>query len=62
MLIMCLTYSILITSSCHLDRVWNIEIGVEYEIFVIAIFFNWSRVLQFGEHSKYFMGALTQKR
>ena len=48
--------------SCHLDRASNVEIGVECQIFVIVIFFNCSRVLQFGAHSRYYKGALTQKR
>ena len=26
--------------SCHLDKASNVEIGVECQIFVIAIFFN----------------------
>ena len=50
------------SGSCHLDRASNVEIGVECQIFVIVIFFNFSRVLQFGAHSKYFTGAVTQKR
>ena len=40
----------------------NVEIGVECQIFVIVIFFNCSWVLQFGAHSRYYKGALTQKR
>jgi hypothetical protein len=39
-----------------------VEIGVECQIFVIVIFFNCSHVLQFGAHSRYYKGALTQKR
>ena len=50
------------SGSCHLDRVLNVEIGVECQIFVIVILFNCSRVLQFGAHSRYYKGALTQKR
>ena len=50
------------SGSCHLDRASNVEIGVECQIFVIVIFFNCSRVLQFGAHSRYYKGALTQKR
>ena len=50
------------SGSCHLDRVLNVEIGVECQIFVIVIFFNCGRVLQFGAHSRYYKGALTQKR
>ena len=46
----------------HLDRVSNVKIGVECQIFVIVIFFNWSPVLQFGAHSRYYKGALNQKR
>ena len=36
------------SGSCHLDRVSNVENGVECQIFVIAISFNCSRVLQYG--------------
>ena len=50
------------SGSCHLDRASNVEIGVECQIFVIVIFFNCDRVLQFGAHSRYYKGALTQKR
>ena len=45
--------------SCHLDRAWNVKIGVECQIFIIVIFFNSGRVLQFGAHSRYYKGALT---
>ena len=48
--------------SCYLDRAWNVEIGVEYQTFVIVIFFNCGQVLQFGAHSRYYKGTLTQKR
>ena len=48
--------------SCHLDRALNVEIGVECQVFVIVIFFNCGRVLHFGAHSRYYKGALTQKR
>ena len=41
----------LMYGSCHLDKASNVEIGVECQIFVIVIFFNYSRVLQFGAHS-----------
>jgi hypothetical protein len=50
------------SGSCHLDRASNADIGVEFQIFVIIIFFNWGRVLQFGTHSRYYKGELTQKR
>ena len=50
------------SDSCHLDRASNVKIGVECQIFVNVIFFNCSRVLQFGAHSRYYKGALTQKR
>ena len=50
------------SGSCHLDRVLNVEIGVECQIFVIVIFFNCGRVLQFGAHSRYYEGVLSQKR
>ena len=49
------------SGSCHLDRASNVEIDVECQIFVIVIFFNCGRVLQFGAHSRV-KGALTQKR
>ena len=52
----------LMSGSCHLDRASNVKIGVECQIFVIVIFFNCSQVLQFGAHSRYYKGALTQKR
>ena len=45
----------------HLDRVSNVEIGVECQIFIF-ICFNCDRVLKFGAHSRNYMGALTQKR
>ena len=50
------------SGSCHFDRASNVKIGVECQIFVIVIFFNCDRVLQFGAHSRYYEGALTQKR
>ena len=50
------------SGSCHLDRVLNIEIGDECRIFVVVIFFNCNQVLQIGAHSRYYKGALTQKR
>ena len=50
------------SGSCHLDRASNVEIVIEYKIFVIVIFFNCGQVLQFGAHSRYYKGALTQKR
>ena len=50
------------SGSRHLDRASNVEIGVECQIFVIVIFFSCGRVLQFGAHSRYYKGALTQKR
>ena len=50
------------SSSNHFDRASIIKIGVEFQIFVIVIFINCSRVLQFGTHSRYYKGALTQKR
>ena len=45
----------LVSGSCHLDRASNVEIGVEYQIFVIDIFFNFQlrRDLKFGAHSRY---------
>ena len=50
------------SDSCHLDRALNVKVGVECQIFVIVIFFNCRQVLQFGAHSRYYKGALTQKR
>ena len=55
-------YYCLMSGSCHLNRASNVEIGVECQIFVIVIFFNCDHVLQFGAHSWYYKGALTQKR
>ena len=49
------------SDSVHLDRASNIKIGVECQIFVIVVFFNCSRVLQFGVHSRYHNGELAQK-
>ena len=49
------------SGSCHLDRALNVKIGVECQIFVV-IFFICDWVLQFGAHSSYYKGALTQKR
>ena len=40
------------SGSCHLDRALNGGIGVECQIFVIVIFFNCDRVLQFGAQSR----------
>ena len=54
--------SFIMSGSCHLDRASNVEIGVECQMFVIAIFFNYRRVLQFVAHSRYYKGALAQKR
>ena len=49
----CPIYSgILMSGSCHLEKVLNVEIGVEIQIFLIIIFFNCSKVLQFGAHSR----------
>ena len=50
------------SGSFHLDRASNFEIGVECQMFVIVIFFNCGQALQFGAHSRYYKGALTQKR
>ena len=52
----------LMSGSCHLDRATIVKIGVEYQIFVIVIFLNCGQVLQFGAYSRYYEGALTQKR
>ena len=52
----------LMSGSCHLDRALNVEICVECQIFVIAIFCNCALVLQFGAHSRYYKCALTQNR
>ena len=45
-----------------MDRALNVETGVEFQIFFIVVFFDCGRVLQFGAHSRYYKGALTQKR
>ena len=50
------------SGSSHLDRASNVEIDVEFQIFVIVNFFTCSWVLKFGAHSRYHRGALTQKR
>ena len=50
------------SGSCHLDRVSNVEIGDECQIFIFAFFLNCGQVLQFGVHLRYYKGALTQKR
>ena len=47
----------LMSCSCHLDKAFNVEIGVECQIFVIVIFFKCGQVLQFGAHSRYYKGA-----
>jgi uncharacterized membrane protein YobD (UPF0266 family) len=52
----------LMSGSCHLDTALNVKIGFECQIFVIVIFFNCGRVLQFEAHSRYYKGALTRKR
>ena len=41
---------------------FNVKVGVVCQIFVIVIFFNCDRVLQFRAHPRYYKGALTQKR
>ena len=38
------------SKSCNLDRVLNVEVGVECQIFVIA--FNCDQVLHFVMHSR----------
>ena len=50
------------SDSCHLYRVLNVEIGVECQIFVIVVFLNLGRVLQYEAHTRQYKGALTQKR
>ena len=50
------------SGSCHFDRALIVKIGAECQIFVIVIFFICVQVLQFGAHSRYYKGALTQKR
>ena len=51
-----------LSGSCHLERVSNVQIGVECQRFVIVIFFNCGWVLQFRAHSRHYKGASTQKR
>ena len=48
------------SGSFHLDRALKVKIGIECQIFVIVIFLNCGRVLQFAEIR--YNGALTQKR
>ena len=43
-----ITFSRLMYGSCHLDSALNVEIGVEYQMFVIVIFFHCSRVYNLG--------------
>ena len=50
------------SGSCRLDSALNVQSSVECEIFVLVIFFNCSRVLQFGVDSRYYKGVVTQKR
>ena len=44
--------------SCHLHRASNVKIGRKCQIFVI----DCGQFLQFGADSRYYKGALTQKR
>ena len=44
------------SGSHHLDRVSNVKIGIECQIFVIVIFFNCDQVLQFGAYLRYYRG------
>ena len=37
------------SGSCHLDRALNIKIGVECQIFVIVIFFNYGQFYNLGQ-------------
>ena len=53
---------LLMSGSCHLDRPSNVEIGVEYKIFIIVFFFNCSQVLQFGAHSRYYKDQLKRDK
>ena len=53
---------ILLSGSCHFDRASNVKFSVKFWIFVIVMFFNRDRVLKFGAPSRYYKGALTQKR
>ena len=41
-------------------RIWKLVLNVKY--FLLLPFFNCSHILQFGAHSKYYKGALTQER
>ena len=52
----------LMSGSCRLDKALNVKIGVECQTFVIVTFFNCVRILQFGAPSRYYKGALSQKR
>ena len=51
-----------LSGSCHFDRALSVKIGVACQIFVIVIFFYCGQVLQFWAHSRYYKGALTQKK
>ena len=50
------------SGSCNFDRASNDKFSVEFWIFVIVIVANHDRVLKFEAPSKYYKGALTQKR
>ena len=41
------------SGSFHLESASNVEIGLEYQIFVIINFSNFGQVLQFGAHSRW---------
>ena len=48
------------SDSCHLKSAFNVEIGVESQIFFHIVICG--RILQFGAHSRYAKDTLTQKR
>ena len=48
----CVFFLVFMSGSCHLDRVLNVEIGIECQIFFIVIFFYCGHFLQFGVHSR----------
>ena len=50
------------SESCRFDKASNDEFSVEFLLIVIVMFFNRSQVLKFGAPSRYYEGALTQKR
>ena len=42
----------LMCGSCHFDRLLNVEIGVEYQMIFVVVFFNCSCEIHFGAPSR----------